>query len=113
MAKANITLDTETGKLEVTVNGKKVENANYVAVGMYKHYDHEKDMFMNKVGFNIEVSEKDDGGVMKHTRISAKQTEDGQLALSRGHAIYNKHQDFVEISKHSSVEEEALKLLRK
>lgn len=112
MAKANITLDTETGKLEVTVGGKKVENANYVSVGAYKVFDYEKNVMVNKVGFTVEVQEQSDDGVMKHTRMMAKYTEDGQEALAQGNPIYSKHEDFVEVSQSSNVEEEALKLLR-
>lgn len=112
MAKANITLDTETGKLEVSVNGKKINNVNYVSIGTYHTFDYDTNAMVNKVGFTAEVTDKDVDGVYTYTRITAKQTQDGQAALAKGNPIYTQHDEFVVMSHSSNVEEEALKLLR-
>lgn len=112
MAKASFTLDTETGKLDITVNGKKVENAQSVYIGSYQSFDYQKNAMKDKVSFEIAISEKSDEGVYKYTRLMAKQTIDGQEALCKGNPIYSKHDEFVEVSHSSSVEDEFLKLLR-
>lgn len=111
MAKAVVTLDTETGKLEVKVGGKVVENASYVNIGSYKAFDHEQNMMVDKVTFSVETHEMDEDGVMTHTRLMAKETIDGQQALSKGQVIDPKNNDFVIVSHSSAVEEEAVKLL--
>lgn len=66
MAKVSlqIEMDTEEGTMEVSINGKKVPEANYVSC--HKYFDSYKEK--NNCGCNVMCSEKDEeSGIVKNT----------------------------------------------
>lgn len=80
MAKVKIELDTEDGSLNVSINGKAVENVECVSVHRYT------DSYRNKpeVGCSISTKTVDDGGVRTYTNICAEQSVEGRTALRLG-----------------------------
>lgn len=72
MPKFSIEVDTDTGTLEVTAAGKKVENVCSVGAEHYKYFDYDKNEMVSRAYVNVMCNEKDDSGIFKMTRMSAE-----------------------------------------
>lgn len=70
MAKVVMTVDTEEGTLDVSVNGKAVADVTRVSAWMGKYYN-EKDQLVPRCCVDINTANKDEDGVSTVTTIMA------------------------------------------
>jgi len=89
MSKINITADTESGQMEVTLNDKKMENFRSVGLFFYPMSDG-----TNMVGADIETYMEDENGVRHYGRICASQSPQGRAAFYAG-GQPSKHDGFI------------------
>lgn len=71
MAKFVVNVDTDAGTLDVTMNGKPVEDVCCVDFDKCQRFDYEKNAIVDKIEVCISSMKKDDSGAMIKTRICA------------------------------------------
>lgn len=82
MAKVVIEVDTETKSLDVSINGKKIEDVGYVSVYKYENYDEEE-----KLDCTVQTcTEDEEGGVKQMTNYFCHASE-GAKKIARADAI--------------------------
>lgn len=81
MAKFVVNVDTDEGTLEVSMNGKKLEDVCCVDFDKGQTFDYEKNMIVDKVYVSISSAKKDDSGAMIQTRICASLAEQMKDAI--------------------------------
>lgn len=85
MAKVNITVDTELDTLEVSVDGKTLENVDWASVMMCPEYDSETQSYENCPCVEIVTRERSNG-VSTTTRICCSE-DDKKLKIKAGNAF--------------------------
>ena len=86
MAKLTLNCDTEDGSMEVFVNGKQVEGANFVGCGMDKpYYVDDKHRAYFEIGTD---RVKDESGATYTTRITAALSDQTQPYFDRVQGSY-------------------------
>jgi hypothetical protein len=81
MADISIQIDSVKGTIDVSVDGKKLQNINSVSAYKYKPYDSDEEL----VDFSAMSYEKsDDSGLMKHTMWALRGGETASEATCAG-----------------------------
>lgn len=99
MAKANIEVDTETGDMSVSVNGKKVDKVERIYASKYMGWDYESNTPKPYSTFEVCVYDKDDSGVVSYTKLMASDCD----AVKASKEVYAKDEKYPEFVKVSSV----------
>lgn len=112
MAKVNVEFDTKTKELEVTFNGKKIDNV--YSVNLYK--DYYSDASENPFGMSLmtlDSSKQDDEGYRSMQQIVAKESKDAKEAIEAGAGTHPDHPELLLLKRISLAAKKSLSTLMK
>lgn len=107
MAKVNIELDTKSGVLSVTINGKAIEDVDGVRAFKFLNFENEL-----RVHVAIDSLRKDDD-VTTHVTTTAKEIPEIKQLIDDGKASNSPFEEFVEIYKNPQLFEDIAAFLDK
>lgn len=97
MAKVTINVDTESDQLEVSIDGKLVENVSSVCIYMQPEWYDPTDMELNMC--ITTYKEDEESGLKTVTNLTAKDTKEGKKLLDIGAKTSKTFAHFIETKK--------------
>lgn len=96
MAKVNITVDTETNLFDVSVNGKNLNDLQYVSISKFMDYSDWQNP-KPKISFTAQQVTKEEDGLTTYTNTCASEEKFEDLSIVKKDAVKNISNSFASL----------------